>query len=435
MNKDDDESQTLFLTHQGLRNIRQLNLDNDFTFKIGKKSYKCNRILASFISPTISQILTTDPLCDTFTIDVEDEQNFFENIMNLINGEIVEINTSNYYIMQLFASRLGNQEMEEDLSSMSLSGSHITFHNSIRRYISKSSIGINSENEIRYIASHFSEYQRSELNKLSDDDLELILSQPNLKIEDETWLFNFLINRDQPSPNLFSHLYFEYLTENDIERFIDFLKEEEMTGALWSAISKRLILHVEAPLDMNSRHVGKIEKNDEDFDNMTINFSEEFPFEGIISYFTDKYGGNVSKTKTIPIFASGTLWNSPNVVADFDTTDFWVSENSPDSWIAFDFNEHLINLTAYTIRCDNTGSLRSWVIEGSNDNDQWDEIDRHDDSDDLSGLYSTKTYHVTTSLKFRYLRLRQTGPDINNENYLTLCCIEFFGSLSSNENF
>ena len=159
------------------------------------------------------------------------------------------------------------------------------------------------------------------------------------------------------------------------------------------------------------------------------------PFDGIISYFTNKYSGNVSKTKTIPITASGNLWNSPDVVADFDSTDFWVSENSPDSWIAFDFKEHMINLTSYTIRGDNTGSLCNWVIEGSNNMVKWNEIDRHESCNDLNGLYASKTYHVNTNQKYRYIRLRQIGPDINNENYLTLCCLEFFGSLSTNFDF
>lgn len=431
----DDESQTLFLTHQGLRNLSQLNLENDFTFQLGDKSYQCNKILASFISPTISQILASDPLCNTFTIDVEDNQNLFENIITLIHGDIIEINSSNYDPLLLIASKLGNQEMEEDLSSMSFSGNHITFHNAIRRFISKSSIGINVESETKYIASHFSEYHINELNKLTDDHLELILSQSNLKIEDESWLFNFLMNRNPPNSSLFSHLYFEYLSENEIERFIHFLREEEMTGPLWTAISRRLLLHVEVPLDLSSRHIGKIEKSDDDFDNITINFSEEFPFEGIISHFTDKYGGNVSKTKTIPISCSGTIWNSASVVADFDSTDFWVSDNSPGSWIAFDFKEHLINMTAYTIRGDSTGSLCNWVVEGSNNMVKWKEIDRHENCRDLNGLYAFKTYSVNNSLQYRYLRLRQTGPDINNENYLGLCCIEFFGSLTTNFDF
>ncbi|KAK8893873.1 hypothetical protein M9Y10_022302 [Tritrichomonas musculus] len=431
----DEESQTLFLTHQGLKNLSLLNLENNFTIKIGIKSYECNRVLASFISPVISQILSSDPLCNTFTIDVEDNQNLFDNIMALMNGDTIEINASNYDLLLLIASKLGNQEMQDDLSLMSFSENHVTFHNAIRRFISKSSLGISVEGESKFIASHFSEYAFDELNKLDDYNLDLILSQNNLKIEDESWLFNFLMRRNPPSPSLFSHLYFEYLTEKDIEKFLKFLKEEEMTGPLWAAISRRLVLHVDAPFDMSSRHCGKVQNDDDEYDNVSINFSEDYPFEGIISFLTDKYGGNVSITKAVAISSSGTLWNSPSVIADFDSTDFWVSENLPDSWIAYDFKERLINITAYTIRGDNTGSLCNWVVEGSIDKILWDELDRHENCSDLIGLYTSKSYFVDSRQEYRYIRLRQIGPDISNENYLNLCCFEVFGSLSTNYDF
>ncbi|OHT15492.1 F5/8 type C domain containing protein [Tritrichomonas foetus] len=433
----DEESESLFLTNQGIKNLKQLQLHNDFTFKVGEKSYSCNRILASFISPTISQILSTDPLCDYFVIDFEDKENLFNNVMKMINGEVIDVNASNYDFLLLVAAKLGNKEMEDDLSLMSFSENHVTYHNAIRRLISKSALGLCYDCEANFIATHFCEYQFDDLNKLKDHELETIISKDSLKIEDESWLFNFLVKRDEISISLLSHLYFEYLTEEDIEKFVHLITYEQMSGPLWSSITKRLLMRVNPLMDLGHRHAGKSTQFNisDDEDNISIEYDSNNPFGGIIDYFSTKYGGNVMDSKNILISVSGTQWNSPKVVAELNSTEFWVSENEPGSWFMYDFKERVINMTAYSLRGDNSGVLRNWVIEGSNDKQKWKTLDQHDNCDDLHGLYKIQSYDVSSKHSFRYIRLRQTGPGYDKTHYLTLCSFEIFGSLSTNYSF
>ena len=431
----DEESESLFLTNAGIKNILNLQLENDFYFIIQDQTYPCTKIQASFISPNISQILMSDPLCESFEIEINDPNHLFQNIMKILKGDSISVTASNYDFLLLIAAKFGNKEMEEDLSLMSFSENHVTFHNAIRRFISKSNLGICADTEASYIASHFYKFDPSDLELLSDQHLNAILRKDCLKIEDESWLFNFLLKRSNVS--LLSYIYFEYLPEDDISKFIQVVSNEDITGPMWTAISRRLSMRVNPLLDLTYRHVGKLQTNDtpEDEDNVTIYYNVDGPFNGIIDYFTTKYGGNVHENKVVKITASGTQWNSPNVVADFSTTKFWASNNEPFSWIMYDFKEHLINLTGYTIRGDNTGSLQSWIIEGSEDGKNWYELDRHENCPDLRGLYISSTYLVNSFDNYRYIRLTQIGPGLDRTNYLNLCCLEVFGTISPNYNF
>ena len=98
---------------------------------------------------------------------------------------------------------------------------------------------------------------------------------------------------------------------------------------------------------------------------------------------------------------------------------------------------HPIKLNGYSIQSNshsiNGPHLKSWVIEGSNDdqsNKKWEEIDARNNNNDLNGLY--KFYYFKISKKsqsFRYIRLRMTDKNYRNDFYLGLTKIELFGDL------
>ena len=112
----DEESESLFLTNAGIKNILNLQLENDFYFIIQDQTYPCTKIQASFISPNISQILMSDPLCESFEIEINDPNHLFQNIMKILKGDSISVTASNYDFLLLIAAKFGNKEMEEDLS-------------------------------------------------------------------------------------------------------------------------------------------------------------------------------------------------------------------------------------------------------------------------------------------------------------------------------
>jgi hypothetical protein len=69
------------------------------------------------------------------------------------------------------------------------------------------------------------------------------------------------------------------------------------------------------------------------------------------------------------------------------------------------------------------------VIEGSNDEKNWVNIDTRD-TQELAGNYLVKHFNCSgggASESFRFIRLRQTGKNSTNCDNLMLGNIEFFG--------
>lgn len=73
----------------------------------------------------------------------------------------------------------------------------------------------------------------------------------------------------------------------------------------------------------------------------------------------------------------------------------------------------------------------SWVLEASNDGERWDELDNRYTSE-LDGKYIVKSYNckLNRSTFYRLIRLRQTGKNTSDSNYLKLSQVEFFGKVA-----
>ena len=117
----------------------------------------------------------------------------------------------------------------------------------------------------------------------------------------------------------------------------------------------------------------------------------------------------------------------------------WFSEN-PDEyqWIQIDMMNHPIQLNGYSIQSNDGGGnnehLKSWVIEGSNDqesNKKWEEIDRRINNNDLNGRYKVNYFQILKKSKsFQYIRLRMIDKNHGNTHFLGLIKFELFGDLN-----
>jgi hypothetical protein len=74
--------------------------------------------------------------------------------------------------------------------------------------------------------------------------------------------------------------------------------------------------------------------------------------------------------------------------------------------------------------------MKSWAVEGSNDEASWTEIDRRENNKDLNGKMAVKTFAVSRSRSFRRIRLLQTGPNHRGDNCLRLSAFELFGTIA-----
>ena len=101
-----------------------------------------------------------------------------------------------------------------------------------------------------------------------------------------------------------------------------------------------------------------------------------------------------------------------------------------NNWLCFDFKDRKVIPTAY---CLTEGSdpasyhMRSWSLEGSNDHWDWTEIDRHEDSDELTydDQWVDAGFDVECHEAYRFLRLRFLDDWDNAGEYL--CGFDVFG--------
>jgi hypothetical protein len=162
--------------------------------------------------------------------------------------------------------------------------------------------------------------------------------------------------------------------------------------------------------------------------------TSDSPLNGIISHLTSKYGGNIHDRGVVVASASSTNWNPAKNVLDLQNRDScFQSENKANGWICIDFKDMRVIPTHYSILSYTVGpgyyNPKSWCFEVSDDGNKWTEVHRCANSNDLNGNSLIGTYSVSTSMKYGFLRFRQTGKDHSNNDYLFLSGLEIFGTL------
>ena len=90
-----------------------------------------------------------------------------------------------------------------------------------------------------------------------------------------------------------------------------------------------------------------------------------------------------------------------------------------------------INITSYSLQSgSNNDFLKDWVIEASDDQQIWTEIDRHSNEDKLKGPDKIGSFVVQNNPEFyRFVRLRQSGKSWSNHFSFGLKRFEFFGKI------
>ena len=127
----------------------------------------------------------------------------------------------------------------------------------------------------------------------------------------------------------------------------------------------------------------------------------------------------------------------PSYAVDFnDKSGSYSSKGEKDSLLKFDFIERKIHPSYFSIRTWNNSKghshLQNWVIEGSNTNKEndWVILDSRNNNVLLDDYNDENTFRINnTNLNsgefYRYLRIRQTGPNSHGTNQIVINAIEF----------
>lgn len=407
----------------------------DFTFIVNGEEFKTSRIIADLLSPTISKLHLTDPTIDKFIINTQQHGNF-TIFLNLIDFEQKELSEEDALFISEIIEILGNKSLSvkepDDIIEITKDNifDRITLHSKLSNFYSSS-----LQNDIDYISSHFFELcddKVDDLKKLSVLTLQRILSNPKLILSSEDQLVIF-INQIYKNNSDYSVLYgyvnFSCISKKSISNFLSIFDINDITLETWKKLSLRLENINSSPSECGDRYCQK---------EVQIMYQKDKDFNGIINYLRTLSKGNIFNLIEINTSSVLDSRRCPNNVIIYDNKDkYFSSKNEVNSWISFDFKNYQVTPTNYTIQsfpCSSNGYAhpKSWNIEGSNDNTNWEIIDRQEESSVLNGESVTYTFPIGKDHKkaFRYLRMRITGQNWGEIDTLCISAIEFYGILN-----
>jgi hypothetical protein len=180
--------------------------------------------------------------------------------------------------------------------------------------------------------------------------------------------------------------------------------------------------------------------------------------DGIIAHLTRECGGNVHDRNIVNVTSgsfeketaganphSGAFNNDPGYAAknaaDLETDSLFFSAfrektdilHTRNNWICYDFKKSRIVPTHYTIRTFVGGPgwthMKSWLVETSTDGENWLEVAREEDNNQLNGEYFTATFPVAGGGECRYIRLVNIGSNHTGTDNLWISAWEIFGTL------
>ena len=431
------------LSSQGLRNIRLDLHEMDFEFLVGKKSYKCNSLLAEYLSPKICRLRSSDVSVSQYRLSTPDPSSNFDRLLSLAFGAQFNLSFEDFPFFLSASQELENRELLSLLVSSRVDGTELTTSNAVSLLQQRQLMCFEKDcdsREISFIASHFCEIDVSDLDL---NTLRRILCDVSLRLESEDWLYKFicsLIEKDESFIDLLEFVHFEYLSVEVIEDFISFSDSfifDRMNSSLWKSICRRLSL--KPSLDgstykneQRSRYGRLLESK---YDEFPLDRSK--PLNGIISHLSKKFGGNVHDKGVVnitadrPYYGSDPSYAAKNI-ADLEVNSCFDCANAENMWICYDFKDRKVILSAYSLRShynDDNCNLKSWAIEVSLDGVSWQTADTRSNND-LHGRNRTVSYELSNPVKCRYVRLRQTGKNHAGHYDTYTSSFELFGQLT-----
>lgn len=426
---------TIQLLSNSILHIPFQKYNKDFTFIVNSKKYETSSFIADLLSPVISSRHLIDPTLNEFNINTK-SQGDFNLIINLIDFKPQEINKNDwpFIIETLYQLGTENVDLNDKNTNEELTLDNIfdiiNLHQKLPKIYEKQ-----LNEEIDYFSSHFYELKDKTLDKikgenfrLNNEILEKILSNANLVIDKEDDLLevvNELYLKDNRYSNFYESIYFENIEAETMKRFIEIFDINDLNTQTWLNLCNRLqrqILNTEREEKRKYRQKSKLN----DFIEIPNKPNE---FDGILNYLHN----HQSK---INITASsrhgGDLYN---LIQYNNKTSYFATKNEQNSWVCFEFENHKVIPSDYIIRTfhiENESHLKSWVLEGSDDKNDWTILDEQKNNDSLKGAGRVHSFNIKNNQRpFKFLRIRQTGPNWYSDSFhfLLMNSIEFYGKI------
>ena len=408
---------------------------DDFTFIVNNEEFHTSKYVADLLSPLISKLHLNDPTLSEFVINTEEEGDF-QQILNLINFEQVKIE---YQTISFFSSVFN--QLQTDKIDIRIQEQEITMDNvfdQLKKHENHRQIySYQFQYEVDFLSSNVYTIKENEEYKFESFQLETLISifnNPKLKLESEDQLIR-IINRLYLNNSTFSELYeyvdFANVDETTIDAFASIFDHNDLTTGTWTNLLYRLKHEININKDeFSTRTIKQPKRKPTKGNEISFNDNE---FDGIFNHL--RKDSNIEEEVNITRSSNG--YGSPlNELVEYDTQSYGsYTKNLSNEWFCFELKKHQIIPTYYSIKTNWQGQNgihpRSWVIEASNDNSNWDIIDEQNDCSYLNGSYFSHSFPIknTKQTEYKFIRMKLTGPNWSYTNYFYISKFEIFGTL------
>lgn len=415
--------------------------NQSFKFIVNGETFETNRVIADLLSNEVRQLHFIDPTTDYFQISTKERGNF-SIILQLADFKGVTINESDIPFLNEVIQLLGNESIEisnskEDEIDLNITNVFNRLHTKLSLN-SKAFKNFEISKEIEFISNHFYdiiEQKEDELIKVNTSILELILLNDDLKLKSEDQLVKFIMKLtkiDEENSVLYDYVDFLNVSLPMMIEFINNYDYNRLDRTIWESLSMRLKQEIQMKTKQTDDLLHRYVKEKV----VQIQYEKNNEFKGIINYIRENFN-----TNEIIHLSSSSNYNGPwgfypaqNVIK-FDERCVFVSDDEQNSWLCIDFKSHKVAPMSYSIRscifATNSSHPKSWVIEGSDDNSKWEIVDEQKNCSLLNGSNLVHTFDILKKeeeKEFRYLRIRLTNPNWQNNHYLAFDSIEFYGT-------
>jgi hypothetical protein len=166
--------------------------------------------------------------------------------------------------------------------------------------------------------------------------------------------------------------------------------------------------------------------------------THEHELDGIIRYLQETKipGVNLDTAGVVTVTAMATWPNQPQWalknILDFNSAAHCKTKDTRYHWLILDFHGYHVRPSAYTIQSPHEPIyLKSWRIDGANEDEEWIKLHEVTDCRDLMGMDTKHTFTIENprAADCRYIRLTLTAPTHSQYWTIALRAFEIFGTL------
>ena len=160
-------------------------------------------------------------------------------------------------------------------------------------------------------------------------------------------------------------------------------------------------------------------------------------YDGIFNYLGTNGGKQSFQNPTITLYPASQSSTYSAGYEAYKATDHSITtgggenhtQNYANSWWKVDFvgRSFLPNYIGIVGRTASGQHLRNWKVQGSNNDLDWTDLLIVTNAGPGNGTWFTQS--ILASSTYRYLKILQTGPNSNGQDYLCMGELEFWGYL------